>query len=258
MALFLQPIVAAESLEVVKFEALIRWRHPDRGLLAPDSFIPIAEQELAVIDRLTRWVFETALDAHLGLLQHDVESSIAVNLSARNLCALDLPDRLETLLRRKGTDPRVLQLEVTESAVVSNSAVTIDILSRCRQTGMALALDDCGTGFAALDVLKRLPFCEIKIDKVFVANMLVDPDAHETVRSAIGMARRLSLRTVAEGVETAQTAAELRTLGVDNLQGHYISRPQPVENIPATVAALQRGREAMEQETRRGSCRPFP
>jgi EAL domain-containing protein (putative c-di-GMP-specific phosphodiesterase class I)/FixJ family two-component response regulator len=251
MVLFLQPIIAADSFAVRKFEALIRWRHPQRGLLTPDNFIPIAEQEIGVIDQLTQWVFETAIDTLLALRANDVDSVIAVNISARNLHAVDLPDRLEALMRRSAVAPRALQLELTESAAINNPMATIDILSRFRLKGFELAIDDFGTGFAALETLKRLPFSEIKIDKSFVGDLLATSDAHTIVSSVIEMARRLGLGTVAEGVETAEAAAELRALGINNLQGYYIGHPQPIETIPETVAALRRGRDAMDRATRR-------
>jgi EAL domain-containing protein (putative c-di-GMP-specific phosphodiesterase class I) len=250
MVLFLQPIIAADSFDVEKFEALIRWQHPERGLLLPANFIPIAEEEVGVIDQLTDWVFEAAIDVHLALRAHDLERAISVNVSSRNLHAGDFPDRLEALMRGKGVDRGTFHVEISEGALTGGLGEMSATLSQFRRKGFALVLDDFGSGSPALDLLEVLPLSELKIDKPLIGELMVDSDTHATVSSAIRRARSLSLRTVAEGVETAEATAELRALGISGLQGHYFGPPQPITHIPETVAALRWGRDVMDRATR--------
>jgi EAL domain-containing protein (putative c-di-GMP-specific phosphodiesterase class I)/AmiR/NasT family two-component response regulator len=228
MELYLQPIVAAVDQVVTRFEALIRWRHPQVGLIAPDRFIPIAEQDEGVIDRLTMWVVETALGQHRQLATLGCPVPVSVNISGVNLHMLDFPDRVVALVQQHGIGLDGLCFEITETVAMRSARKMTDILTRLRLKGFALALDDFGTGYSTLKVLREMPFSEIKIDKSFVSDALVSQDSFAIVRSVIELAHNLGLGTVAEGVESEDIANLLRQLGADGLQGYHFSRPMPL------------------------------
>ncbi|MFI4985807.1 MAG: EAL domain-containing protein [Alphaproteobacteria bacterium] len=229
MRLFLQPVVTAGTGDVIKFEALIRWPHPELGMLLPERFIPLAELDDAVIDQLTMWVVREAIahqshfhNGHAGL-------PIAINISSANLRRLDFPDRVATLVIENGSQAASLAFEVTETVAMKDPHATVDILTRLRLKGFRLAIDDFGTGYSSLKTLREMPFSELKIDKSFVLDLADSPDAYAIVKSVIELARNLGLESVAEGVETAVLARVLATLGVPSLQGYYFARPMPLE-----------------------------
>ncbi|MBL6752155.1 MAG: EAL domain-containing response regulator [Nevskia sp.] len=247
MDLFLQPVVSSAGREVTRFEALIRWRHPLAGLIAPDSFIPVAEQDEEVIDRLTMWVVETALHHHRRLAVLGCSAPISVNVSGVNLDTLDFPDRVVSLVQERGVALDGISFEVTESVAMRSPRKMTDILTRLRLKGFALAMDDFGTGYSTLKALRQMPFSEIKIDKSFVADALVSQDSFAIVRSVIELARSIGLETVAEGVENEDTARLLRQLGANGLQGYHFSRPLPFDKI------AQWGRERLQRNADGGA-----
>ncbi|MEJ0071140.1 MAG: EAL domain-containing response regulator [Pseudomonadota bacterium] len=248
LALDYQPIVSATTRQVELLEALARWHHPTRGLVMPDAFIPITEQEPEVIDRLTQWVVRTACARTLQLLAQGVPASIAVNISAKNLRKLDFPDRLLDLVTGQGSSPDALTLEITESAATGDPTVTKDILTRLRLKGFRLAMDDFGTGFSSLKALLGSPFSELKIDKSFVGGMLTSPDARVIVKSTIRLAQEMGLKTVAEGVETQDVQDRLRDFGIDNIQGYHISRPIVANQLSSWMTAWGRPSRADSRE----------
>ncbi|MDR3414887.1 MAG: EAL domain-containing response regulator [Nevskia sp.] len=227
MELHLQPILSSATRVVTRLEALLRWRHPKLGLVAPDRFVRIAEEDEAVIDRLTMWVFETAVWQHARLSAMGCPIPISVNISGVNLHGLDFPDRLVQLINASGIPIDGICLEVTESVAMGNSGAMIDILTRLRLKGFQLAMDDFGIGFSSLKALRQMPFSELKIDKSFVGDALGSADSFAIVKSVIELARSIGLETVAEGVETEPTATLLTQLGATGLQGYYFSRPLP-------------------------------
>jgi diguanylate cyclase (GGDEF)-like protein/PAS domain S-box-containing protein len=226
LLLYYQPEADALTGAVQGVEALLRWQHPIYGFLSPDQFIPLAEQT-GLITPLSAWVLETALRQCREWLRSGLELSVSVNLSMWNLRDECLPDTIATLLQTCCIPPRLLCLELTESAVMVDTERTLAVLSRIAALGVRISVDDFGTGYSSLFYLKRLPVNELKIDRTFVQHMRdVEADA-AIVRSTIELAHSLGLHVVAEGVEDRATWQQLRSLGCDTIQGYYLSRPLP-------------------------------
>jgi EAL domain-containing protein (putative c-di-GMP-specific phosphodiesterase class I)/ActR/RegA family two-component response regulator len=225
MHLALQPLVSAATGKILKYEALIRWTHPQLGNIPPDRFIPLAENDEGVIDRLTDWVVKTAAGHHRHFAENFATLPIAVNVSGINLRRLDFPDLLSSLLVEAGVPPSALHFEVTESVAARDPKAMTDILTRMRLKGFAIAMDDFGTGYSSLETLREMPFCELKIDKSYILNVTESRDSYAIVKSVVGLATHMGLETVAEGVETAEIASLLQELGITCLQGYHISRP---------------------------------
>ena len=223
LVLFYQPKAVLADGEVHAVEALLRWEHPVRGLVAPDDFIPAAQQT-GLIKPLTRYVIDEALRQCRSWQDEGLRLAIAVNLSARNLLDADLPELVAALLERWNVEPCLLELEITESAMLADPTRTKLILERLSAMGIRLSIDDFGTGYSSLAYLKRLPVSEVKVDRSFVLNMETDEDDATIVRSTIDLARNLGLDVVAEGVETKAVWDRLRTLGCTAAQGYYLSR----------------------------------
>jgi diguanylate cyclase (GGDEF)-like protein len=224
LLLHYQPKVRLADGEVRHAEALLRWQHPQRGLVPPDRFIPAAEQT-GYIRSLTRWVLDAALAQAAAWRRSGLEVQIAVNLSVRDLLDTALPAQLDDLLRQRQASPQWLALEVTESAVMSDPARALSVVRDLHERGFALALDDFGTGYSSLSYLKRLPVDELKIDKSFVRNLAHESDDATIVASTIELAHRMGLRVVAEGVEDRAAWQLLQRMGCDFIQGYLISRP---------------------------------
>ena len=227
-----QPQIDHRSQRVVGLEALVRWNHPQRGFLAPDTFIPLAE-DAGLIGPLTQWVLKSALAQQVVLHRQGHLLTMAVNLSARNLHDMDLPASVQKLLTENGIDPKYLTLEVTESAVMTNPSDGLIILSELDKMGVTLAIDDFGTGYSSLAYLKRLPVDELKIDKSFVMEMEENENDAVIVRSTIDLAHNLGLKVTAEGVETQGAWDTLSLLGCDQSQGYFMGRPMSEENLYA-------------------------
>ena len=231
MELRLQPIVSATDGTVTRAEGLIRWHHPIAGMIPPDRFLPIAEQNDAVIDQLTKWVIETAIGDYRRLTERGLNIRICVNVSGRNLRSLKFPDMVASLLEHGAAPSGAIGLEITESVATSNINATVDILTRLRLKGFTLAIDDFGMGYSSLEALRRMPFSIVKVDKGFVADLLTSGDALAIVKSVLDLARDMGLATVAEGVENQQVADRLIGLGVGALQGYHFSRALPFEQF---------------------------
>ena len=231
MELYLQPILNAANLSVVRLEGLIRWRPPGHGIVLPDKFISVAERDPAVIDRLTFFVIKTALEQYLRLRENGCAVPIAVNISGMNLRSLDFPDRLAELVAQAGAPSSALALEITESVAMRDRGPIIDILTRLRLKGFELAIDDLGTGHSSLEALKEMPFSEIKIDKSFVMDALKSRTSLAIVTSIVDLAGRMGVVCTAEGVESDDIAVLVTNLGIDHLQGYFYSRPIPFGNL---------------------------
>lgn len=232
LSLYYQPQIDHASLGVVALEALVRWNHPQRGFLSPDSFIPLAE-DMGLIGPLTRWVLRTALTRLVALHQQGHPLTMAINLSARNLHDMTLPVSVLAALTESGMDAKFLTLEITESAVMSNPSNGLAILTELDRMGVTLAIDDFGTGYSSLAYLKRLPVDELKIDKSFVTDMAEDENDAVIVRSTIDLAHNLGLKVTAEGVETQDVWDVLEILGCDFSQGYFMGRPMPADKLDA-------------------------
>ncbi len=237
----LQPIVALPSARVTGFEALLRWRHPTIGPIAPDLFIPIAE-DTGLIMEIGDWVIDESC-RHLAEIHATYPQAeglwIAVNLSGRQLRDPALVDRIARALLRHRLPPAALLLELTESVVMEDMRGVSHLLGSLRDCGIRVAIDDFGTGYSSLAYLKQLPVDEVKIDREFVTD-LADADSTNAslVAAVVAIARSLGLSTVAEGVESAEQAARLHELGCDEAQGYYFARPMPVAQVGDVITRL--------------------
>jgi EAL domain-containing protein (putative c-di-GMP-specific phosphodiesterase class I) len=238
LELHYQPKVELRSHKVNGVEALVRWRHPERGLLGPMDFIPLAERT-TLMRPLTLWVLETALAQSRRWRDAGLDLSVAVNLSVPNLLDMRLPADVSELLRRWDVPASRLNLEVTENVILADPARVIVVLGALKQIGVRLSLDDFGTGSSTLSFLKRLPVDELKIDKSFVMAMEHSAPDEVIVRSTTELAQRLGLRVVAEGVETAAALEYLEQVGCDEAQGYFLQRPVPAGEIVPWIAEWQ-------------------
>ena len=236
LVLHYQPKVDLASGNVVGVEALVRWEHPDRGLLPPDTFVPIAEQT-GLMKSLTASVLEQALRQTADWADAGLTIRMAVNVSARDLHDDTFCNRVREALDRTGVPASFLELELTERVVMADPERALENLTALSRLGVRLSLDDFGTGYSSLAYLRRLPVTEIKIDKSFVLRMDVDDEDATIVRSTIDLAHGLGLRVLAEGVETAETWQRLSELGCDAAQGYFLSRPHPAPVITDWLAA---------------------
>ena len=230
LVLYYQPKINHQQHRIIGVEALVRWIHPQRGFMPPDTFIPLAEQA-GLIGALTRWVLKTALRQLADLHSRGHCISMAVNLSASNLHDPELIDTIISLLRETRIPPKFLILEITEGAVMSSPSVGISNLHRLDKAGISLAIDDFGTGYSSLAYLKQLPVDELKIDKSFVLNMCNDDNDAVIVRSTIDLAHNLGLKVTAEGVENQDTWEILTVLGCDTSQGYFMSKPLAIDRL---------------------------
>lgn len=232
LVLHYQPKVDFRSGRVDGVEALVRWQHPERGIIPPDEFIPLAEHT-GLIRQLSLWVLDHALSQCRTWREHGLPMHVAVNLSARNLRDSNFATTIAKLLDRWDVDPRCLEVELTESAVMDDPFRAIEILNRLHDVGVRISIDDFGTGYSSLAYLKRLPVDQIKIDRSFVLDMARDNGDCSIVRATISLGHDLGLQAVAEGVEDQKVWEMLQQLGCDVAQGYYLCRPLPAEECTA-------------------------
>src|SRR5262249_2774167 len=224
LVLHYQPKMDLELGEPVGVEALVRWEHPVRGMLLPGEFIPVADNT-ALIQRLTVCVLGLALAQAKAWVTDGIWLPVAVNLSARCLIDTTFPDTVSSLLARYELPPAALRLEITESAIMADSARALSVLRTLHDAGIRLSIDDFGTGYSSMAYLKELPVDELKVDRSFVKEMTRDTNDAVLVRSAIDLGHNLGLAVVAEGVEDNDVLEALRDLGCDIAQGYHIGRP---------------------------------
>jgi diguanylate cyclase (GGDEF)-like protein len=224
LSLVYQPQLALSGAPERAAEVLLRWNHPERGLIAPDKFVPFAERT-GYIKVLTRWVLDGAFRQCADWHDRGLQTGISVNVSARDLHTADFLQSVTDLLQRHALDPTRICLEVTESAVMEDPALALGVLQRLHEIGFRLAIDDFGTGYSSLAYLKRLPVDELKIDKSFVRGLVGDRDDAAIVRATIDLAHDMGLSVTAEGVEDEAVLKALRRLGCDRAQGYFISPP---------------------------------
>jgi diguanylate cyclase (GGDEF)-like protein len=249
LRLYVQPKVDLKSGRVLGGEALVRWLHPQRGLVPPMQFIPFAEQT-GFIRQITVWMLETGVQALQRWQEAGLAMKLSINLSTRDLLDPDLTDRVRRLLDRHRVSAARLCLEITESAIMDDPARALQTLQRLHELGVRLSIDDFGTGYSSLAYLKRLPVDELKIDRSFVTNMERDLDDARIVQSTIGLAHNLGLSVVAEGVETDKAWALLARLGCDEGQGYGIGRPMPSDEFLGWVRRWQApSNEALHVDT---------
>lgn len=254
LELYFQPKIAMQAGCICGFEALARWPHPVHGMVSPGEFIPLAERT-GMIAALTDWALEAALQRLHAWREAGIRLPIAVNLSASTLQDPQLLDRIETLRAAWSSGEGMLELEVTESAIMTDPDAALDVLSRLRSLGIPLHIDDFGTGYSSLSYLKRLPVSAVKIDRSFVADMLDDAGSASIVRSTITLAHELGLKVVAEGVEDAPAWEDLRALGCDVAQGFYMGKPMPAEEVTAWLETSPWGGVDIPQDGHRNKLR---
>jgi diguanylate cyclase (GGDEF)-like protein len=237
-----QPQADLDSGRIVGMEALLRWNHPERGVVPPNDFIPVAE-ETGLIVPLGEWVLEAACrQTRAWQAQGHPDLRVAVNLSVVQLRERDLADRFAAILERTGLDPRYLELEITEALVLRTDENSRDQLAKLRAMGVRLAIDDFGTGYSSLAYLTRLQVDTLKIDRSFVGELTPGSNTEAVVRAITAIARSLQLRVIAEGVETEQQRDLLAALGSHEMQGYLFSRPLPAAE--ATRLLAQRAHKA--------------
>ena len=237
LLLMFQPQVSLGDGSVRGVEALVRWQHPDRGLLAPGEFIPIAERG-GLIQPLTRYVLNSAIKQVAEWDREGLHLNVAVNLSVRNLLDPELSGVVRELLDKWEIDPKRLELEVTESSIMSDPERAAIVLNELHALGVRLAVDDFGIGYSSLSSLKKLPVSTIKIDRSFIQHMAVDENDLFIVRSVIDLSHNLGVEVVGEGVETKEVADMLALLGCDYIQGYYKSAPIAAKEIPWLVGVM--------------------
>lgn len=233
-----QPQADARSPRLLGAEALARWKHPEKGFIPPSIFIPLAEEN-SLIDLVTDQMLLKAMTAESEWRALGFDLKVSVNLSFRNLSRLDLPERIEEQAGALGLPLEKLILEVTESSVVTHLSETLEILTRLRLKGVGLSIDDFGTGYATLDYLKQIPFTELKIDRGFVNAAPNDRTSKTILESSIFLAHRLGMTTVAEGVETPTEWNLVVELGGDAIQGYYLARPMPKDQLLPWLSAYR-------------------
>ena len=241
LVLHYQPKASLESGQVRSVEALVRWQHPERGLLAPGEFLPFAEHT-GLMRPLTLYVLDRALRQCHEWQDQGLSLSLAVNLSARDLLDVELPREVAALLTKWQVEPGHLELEVTESTILADPLRARSVLTRLSQLGVRVAIDDFGSGYTSLGYLKRLPVDVLKIDRSFVSSMGTDAHDAVIVRSAIDLGHNLGLEVVAEGVETEEAWLDLVRLGCDVAQGFYLARPMESTALTEWLRAPGSGR----------------
>jgi diguanylate cyclase (GGDEF)-like protein/PAS domain S-box-containing protein len=234
-----QPIMSLENNRLTGFEALVRWQHPDWGLVLPDDFIPTAEATGLILP-IGNWVLSEAcrqLHQWHEVGQSDQPLTMSVNLSAKQFSQVGLVREIENILERTGLDARNLKLEITETAVMENAESAAAMLGELKALGVKLHIDDFGTGYSSLSYLHRFPVDELKIDRLFVGRMAVDIESSEIVATIVQLAHNLGMGVTAEGVETVEQFAKLRALSCEYGQGYYFSRPLVAERAGLMIAA---------------------
>ncbi len=230
MVLYYQPKISIADGRVCGAETLIRWQHAEQGLIAPDNFIPIAEQS-GFIQPLTEWVLNKALEDCNECLSFNKALNISVNLSALNLRDERIASIIISMLEKWSVPPELLTLELTESAIMDDPDFAIEILTKLDAMGVSLSIDDFGTGHSSLAYVKKLPVDELKIDKSFIYNITNDSDNEAIVRAVLVLAHHMNLSVVAEGIEDAATLNMLSELGCDIAQGYYFAKPMPFDKF---------------------------
>ena len=232
--LYYQPQITAASGEICAVEALIRWNHPEKGLIPPDNFIPILEDSGLIVD-VGKWVLMKACAQLVAWKAQGYNLRMAVNISAHQLRDDHLVGLIKQLLKLQPIDPKDLELELTESSFLHNTDYSLSVLTALSDLGISLSLDDFGTGYSSLSHLKKLPIDSLKIDRSFVNDLPHDENDLAIATTIIAMAKNLNHSVVAEGVETAEQFAFLNDCGVEYLQGYYFSKPLPAAEIQATL-----------------------
>jgi EAL domain-containing protein (putative c-di-GMP-specific phosphodiesterase class I) len=233
--LYYQPLVSLTTNKISGFEALLRWHHPVRGLVSPMDFIPVAE-ETGMIVAIGEWVLHTAC---FEAENWPADIGVSVNLSPVQFKKGDLVGTVQEALAASGLQPDRLELEITESVFLRDTADTLKVLQQLRAKGIGVALDDFGTGYSSLSYLHSFPFSKIKIDQSFVRDLMTNKESVSIIRAVTGLGKSLGIKTSAEGVETREQLDTLRVKGCTEAQGYLFSRPVPASEVPTLIEKLQ-------------------
>jgi len=225
-----QPQIEIKSNVVQSIEALVRWQHPEIGLIYPDKFIPLVE-EFGLIDQLTSTVLTLACKDLKQLNTNYNELKLSINVTADNIISLAFPELLKKITDLNNIEPNKITLELTESAVMGHLTSSLDVLNRLRMKDFQLSIDDFGTGYSSLQQLYQAPFNELKIDRAFTAKMLINNEAMIIVKICIMLGKMLNMKTLAEGVEDEHILSELKRLDCDLAQGYFIAKPMSFEHL---------------------------
>jgi EAL domain-containing protein (putative c-di-GMP-specific phosphodiesterase class I) len=230
MVTYFQPKVDISTQRVVGLEALVRWEHPTEGILHPNTFVPMAENN-GLIFELTMSVCQQVLAHAVRLQKEGFDLNIGINISVDALNDLDWPDKIEAETRNAGLQPSSITFEITESRLMENISVALDILNRLSLKRFNLSIDDFGTGYSSMEQLQRIPFSELKMDRAFVRGASEDSSARAILESNHMLAKKLNMSIVAEGVETQEDWDLVTELGCDQAQGYFIARPMPIDDL---------------------------
>ena len=238
-----QPLLALDGLVVTGYEALIRWHHPNLGLINPAEFIPLAEKT-GLIHRIGQWVLHRAVSDWAELRPYCRDDAqyrpyVSINLSAPELASGTIVESIRDRLNQYRMEPAELRIELTETVIIQNMEAVSRSVHQLRELGTGVALDDFGTGYAGLDYLQRLPFTCLKIDRAFVQQIHSSESSVHIIRAALELARSMGLSTIAEGIEDAATGERLASMGCSHAQGYYYARPMAKAQIAAWATAQQ-------------------
>jgi EAL domain-containing protein (putative c-di-GMP-specific phosphodiesterase class I) len=238
LVLHYQPKARLETGDIIGVEALVRWQHPVRGLLGPDAFIPLAENT-GLMAPMTEWVLRRAIEQTTRWRDHGLVLPVAVNVSPRALLEGDLAGLLLRLLADAGLSSDLLEIEITETAIMADPDGVVQMLRRLQAMDVRVSIDDFGTGYTSLSYLKHLPVHTLKIDKVFVAGILENDQDQAITESIIGLGHKLGLSVIAEGIESDDVWQRLRSLSCDEGQGYHLARPMPSPDLKLWMAARE-------------------
>ncbi len=237
LKLFYQPIIDLRTGKIAGFEALARWFHPEKGMISPGIFIPVAEESGLIVD-VSRWALNEACES-INILSKEVNSTscmmdeplfISVNFSVHDFSDKDFFSHVEKIMNKNKTKPKQIHLEITESLLVEQPEIAREGLEKCQDFGIEVSIDDFGTGYSSLSYLHFFPINTLKIDQSFVRLMLEQENNYQLVKSIIALAKNLNMSVIAEGVEHREEAAVLKSLGCESCQGFWFARPQPLED----------------------------
>ena len=255
LTVFYQSIVDLETFKISGFEALVRWRHPEKGLISPALFIPLAEETGLIVD-IGEWVLRDAcrqMERWQKIFPSDPPLFVSVNLSSKQFTQPDLIERVTAIIKETKINPEGLKLEITESAVMDDVETATEMLKKLRALGIKLSIDDFGTGYSSLSYLHRFPIDTLKVDRSFIVNMSEDCENVEIVRTIVSLAQNLGMNVIAEGVETAEQLAALRKLGCEYGQGYLFSKPvdaKASENLILDTYTVEPGVESLGNSPR--------
>ncbi|HEY9134311.1 MAG TPA: EAL domain-containing response regulator [Pseudomonadales bacterium] len=230
LCLHYQPQVLLKTGKLASIEALVRWQHPERGMIYPDSFLPLM-QKWGLMGDLTEQVLQNVIKQISIWKAQGFEPKVSFNIAAESFTSVNLPEYLSRLVDTHKLNPALIGLEVTETTLMSELITSLDVLTRLRMKGFALSIDDFGMGYSSLSQLHRAPFNELKIDKSFVMHMVEDEEANAIVETCILLGHKLNMKVVAEGVMSSAIWEKLSAMGCDIAQGFFVAKPMPAESL---------------------------